>query len=156
MAVRWEPAHLVNNCRAEVIKLELQTPIPNDMDRLWDVSLVIAETFDTIDRPGCLSKWRLVLGGGLLAGLDFVKSHGREGACLFFKSAIQHHRAMVWTSAAWALKHPLLLDVLHAACNRSEGRWETFVGTPVDFVARSLAPQRRGDKKLYGIVLSWG
>ncbi|MCP4240526.1 MAG: hypothetical protein GY772_08175 [bacterium] len=140
VTVFWEPSALVQTDVAQQLihAMRLRT-----VDHPRDATFVVLSSLDDL---GQLTRWRLVLGGGKLANCDFMRSAGREGACLHFKPAIETPRA-IWTSASWTEKHPTLWTILDDAMRLPTGKWTWFVGNNAEFVRRSLRVT-----KLFGVV----
>jgi hypothetical protein len=150
--VCWEPRALQMQPDAVACARELQLrSVGHAAPGFFDAE-VVATSLDDIAGPCCLTKWRLVLGGGHLVQLSYLKSRGKEGARLMYNPAVST-ACLLWTSAAWVQKHPTLWDLLDRAIQRPGGKWRWFVGGPVDFVTRSLAPPRNS-AKLVGVVTS--
>ena len=72
-----------------------------------------------------------------------------RGACLVYEPIVSVGRRLLWTSTAWAKRHPKLLQVLELAVGKPCSKWTFFAGDNADFVARAAR-----DKNLIGSVTS--
>ena len=84
------------------------------------------------------TKWEVSLHGGGIANVDYIKSVGARGACIFFKAAVMSMPLQVWVSAAFALRFPEERQILEAALGSDGSMWNSFAGSNVEFVTRAL------------------
>lgn len=72
-----------------------------------------------------------------------------RGACLVYEPIVSVGRRLLWTSTAWAKRHPKLSQVLELAVGKPCSKWTFFAGDNADFVARAAR-----DKNLIGLTTS--